>query len=184
LGDTAVAAQMLYSTPSDGRARRRGTDFYEESIFLWLDVDTLLRERSQGRVTLDDFCRRFYGGANSGPSVIPYSRDDVVKALNELVPFDWQGLMAERIDRVAPRLPMSGVERAGWRLVYNDKPNLAIEDDESRRENHDWRFSLGFAVVMFHSAPSPESLSSSSPVFGSAQTSRICLPPFSAFMSL
>lgn len=146
LGDTAAAAQILYGTPSDGRARRRSTDFYEESIFLWLDVDTLLRKHSKGRVTLDDFCRRFYGGANSGPSVVPYGRDDVVRTLNELVPFDWQGLFAERIDRVAPRLPMSGVERAGWRLVYNDKPNLAIADGEARSEGHDWRFALGFAV--------------------------------------
>ncbi len=146
LGDTAVAAQILYGTPSDGRARRRGTDFYEESIFLWLDVDTLLREHSKGRVTLDDFCRRFYGGAGGAPSVIPYRREDVVKTLNDLVPFDWQGLFAERVDRVAPRLPMAGVERAGWRLVYDDKPNAAMADDDARRESHDWRFSLGFSV--------------------------------------
>jgi predicted metalloprotease with PDZ domain len=146
LGDTAVAAQILYGSPGDGRVRRRGTDFYEESIFLWLDVDTILRERSKGRVTLDDFCRRFYGGANSGPVVAPYTRDDVVKTLNALVPYDWQALLAERIDRVAPRLPMSGVERAGWRLVYDDKPNQAMTDDEARRHGHDWRFSLGFMV--------------------------------------
>jgi len=146
LGDTAVAAQILYGAPADGRARRRGTDFYEESIFLWLDVDTLLRERSQGRVTLDDFCRRFYGGANSGPSLVPYTREDVVKALNGLVPFDWQGVLAEHVDRVQPRLPMQGLERAGWRLIYSDQPNQAIADNESRRENHDWRFSLGFSV--------------------------------------
>src|SRR6185295_8230119 len=67
LGDTAVAAQMLYGTPRDGRARRRGVDFYDESVFLWLDVDTLLREHSKGKVTLDDFCHRFHGGKNSGP---------------------------------------------------------------------------------------------------------------------
>jgi len=146
LGDTAVAAQILYGTPADGRPRRRGVDFYDESVFLWLDVDTLLRERSQGKVTLDDFCHRFHGGASSGPAVVPYSREDVIKTLNALVPYDWQGLFAERVDRVTPRLPMSGVERAGWRLVYNDKPNAAIADDESRREDHDWRFSLGFSV--------------------------------------
>jgi predicted metalloprotease with PDZ domain len=146
LGDTAVAAQTLYGTPSDGRARRRGTDFYEESIFLWLDVDTLLRERSKGRVSLDDFCRHFYGGANSPPTVVPYTRADVVKTLNDLVPFDWEGLFAERVDRVAPRLPMSGLERSGWRLVYNDKPNQGMTDQEARNQGHDWRFSLGFAV--------------------------------------
>jgi predicted metalloprotease with PDZ domain len=146
LGDTAVAAQILYGTPSDGRAQRRSTDFYEESIFLWLDVDTLLREKSHGKVTLDDFCHRFHGGANSGPKLAPYTREDVVKTLNDLVPFDWQGLFVERVDRVAPRLPMAGVERAGWKLVYNDKPNASMADDEIRRENHDWRFSLGFTV--------------------------------------
>jgi predicted metalloprotease with PDZ domain len=146
LSDTAVAAQILYGSPGDGRARRRSTDFYEESIFLWLDVDTLLRERSQGRVTLDDFCHRFHGGANSGPTVIPYTREDVVKTLNDLVPYDWQGLLASHLDRVQPRLPMQGLERSGWRLAYNDQPNQAIADNEARRENHDWRFSLGFAV--------------------------------------
>ncbi|MFY9821675.1 MAG: M61 family peptidase [Thermoanaerobaculia bacterium] len=146
LGDTAVAAQILYGAPSDGRSQRRSTDFYEESIFLWLDVDTLLREKSQGRVSLDDFCRRFHGGANSGPALVPYNREDVVKTLNDLVPFDWQGLFAERVDRVAPHLPMSGVERAGWKLVYTEQPNAAMTDDQARRENHDWRFSLGFSV--------------------------------------
>ncbi|MEA2601661.1 MAG: hypothetical protein QOF89_2653 [Acidobacteriota bacterium] len=146
LGDTAVAAQMLYGTPRDGRARRRGVDFYEESIFLWLDVDTLLRERSQGKVTLDDFCHRFHGGTSSGPAVVPYTRDDVVKTLNALVPYDWSSVFAERVDRVAPRLGMSGVERAGWHLVYNDKPNAALTDGQARNETHDWRFSLGFAV--------------------------------------
>jgi predicted metalloprotease with PDZ domain len=146
LGDTAVAAQILYGTPSDGRARRRGVDFYDESVFLWLDVDTLLRERSQGKVTLDDFCHRFHGGTSSGPAVVPYTRDDVVKTLNDLVPYDWQAVFAERVDRVAPHLGMSGVERAGWRLVYDDKPNAAMTDGQARSEGHDWRFSLGFAV--------------------------------------
>ncbi|PYQ66543.1 MAG: peptidase M61 [Acidobacteria bacterium] len=146
LHDTTVAAQILYGSPPDGRARRRSTDFYEESIFIWLDVDTLLRERSQGRVTLDDFCRRFYGGANSGPTLVPYTRDDIVKTLNDLVPFDWQGLLIDHLDHMQPRLPMQGLERSGWRLVYNDRPNQAITDNEARRENHDWRFSLGFAV--------------------------------------
>jgi predicted metalloprotease with PDZ domain len=146
LGDTAVAAQILYGSPNDGRARRRSTDFYDESIFLWLDVDTVLRERSQGKVTLDDFCHRFHGGANSGPSVVPYTRDDVVKTLNALVPFDWQGLLTEHLDRVQPRLPMQGLERSGWRLVYNDRPNQAVTDNEERREYHDWSFSLGFVV--------------------------------------
>jgi predicted metalloprotease with PDZ domain len=146
LADTAVAAQVLFESPREGRPRRRGTDFYDESVFLWLDVDTLLRERSGGKVTLDDFCQKFHGGADSGPAVVPYSREDLVKTLNSLVPYDWPSVLAEHVDRMQPHLPMAGLERAGWRLVYSDQPNLAISDSDERREEHDWRFSLGFAV--------------------------------------
>src|SRR5258706_753207 len=143
LGDTAVAAQILYGTPSDGRALRRTTDFYEESIFLWLEVDTLLREKSKGRVTLDDFCHRFHGGANSGPALVPYNRGDVVKTLNDLVPLDWQGLFAQRGGRGAPRLPLSGIQRAGLKPAYNDKPNPPLAGREARRQDPDRRLSLG-----------------------------------------
>jgi len=97
-------------------------------------------------VTLDDFCRQFHGGADSGPAVVPYDREEIVKTLNKLVPSDWQPVFAEHVDRLQPRLPMAGLERAGWRLVYSDQPNLALTDNEKRREEHDWRFSLGFAV--------------------------------------
>jgi predicted metalloprotease with PDZ domain len=146
LGDTAVAAQLLYGGPSEGRALRRSTDFYDESVFLWLDVDTLLRERSGGKVTLDDFCHRFHGGADSGPAVAPYTRDDLVETLNALVPYDWQSVLATHVDKLTPRLPMAGVERAGWRLVFNDQPNESIADRDKRRRSQDWRFSLGFEI--------------------------------------
>jgi len=146
LVDTGVAAQIIFGTPRDGRPQRRGTDYYDESVLVWLDVDTTLREQSHGKVSLDDFCRRFHGGADSSPAVLPYDRADLVKTLNELVPYDWQKLFTEHVDQIQPRLPMQGLERAGWRLVYTDQPNQAIADDETRREEHDWRFSLGFAV--------------------------------------
>jgi predicted metalloprotease with PDZ domain len=146
LGDTAVGAQVLFNSPREGRPRRRGTDFYDESVFLWLDVDTLLRERSGGKVTLDDFCHQFHGGADSGPAVVPYEREDLIKTLNKLVPYDWPAVFAEHVDRIQPHVPMAGLERAGWRLVYNDQPNQAMADNDARREEHDWRFSLGFAV--------------------------------------
>jgi len=70
-----LSARSGFWTPE----RRRSTDFYDESLFLWLDVDTLLRERSAGKVTLDDFCRQFHGGADSGPAVVPYGREESVR---------------------------------------------------------------------------------------------------------
>ena len=83
LADTAIAAQILYNAPDEWRSRRRGVDFYAEGMLLWLEVDTMIRQQSGGRRSLDDFLRRFYGGPDSSvPQVKPYAMADVVAALD------------------------------------------------------------------------------------------------------
>ena len=68
LEDTTTAAQILYTARLDGGTWRRGPwDFYEEGALLWLEADTIIRERTDGECSLDDFCRRFCGGAG-GPA--------------------------------------------------------------------------------------------------------------------
>src|SRR5262249_23668251 len=64
LADTAVAAQLLYDARNDWESSRRGVDFYEEGLLIWLEADTIIRKQTQGRKSLDDFCRAFYGGAS------------------------------------------------------------------------------------------------------------------------
>jgi predicted metalloprotease with PDZ domain len=82
LADTAVAAQVLYGAPRAGDSwRRSASDFYMESTLIWLEADTIIRERSQGRYSLDDFCRRFHGGSSGSPAVSPYNYTDVVTTL-------------------------------------------------------------------------------------------------------
>src|SRR5437867_2932569 len=49
LEDTAVAAQLLYFAPESWAGLRRGTDFYPEGTLVWLAVDTLIRQQSEGR---------------------------------------------------------------------------------------------------------------------------------------
>lgn len=146
LGDTATMAQVLYASPREWSAARRGTDFYEESALIWLEADTILRAQSGGKLSLDDFCHRFHGGANSPPAVRSYERADVVATLKSLVPYDWEGFLRERIDTVSPRAPLGGLEASGWRLIYNDQPNIANGDSEERRENRVLTFSLGLTV--------------------------------------
>ena len=65
-------------------SRRRGVDFYDEGALIWLDADTLIREKTNGAKSLDDFAKAFYGGESGPPQVKPYSFEDVVKALNSL----------------------------------------------------------------------------------------------------
>lgn len=146
LVDTADAAHLLFSARPEGSARRRGVDFYPEGELIWLEADVAIRQATQGRRSLDDFCRRFFGGGTSGPSVSTYTLDDVVAALNEVAPRDWRGFFQERVYRVNRRAPLGGIEGAGWKLVYETEPTEWVKSFETLQERTELSFSLGFSL--------------------------------------
>src|SRR5947209_2176346 len=76
LQDTADAAQVLYSAPSEFGSWRRGVDYYPEGFLIWLEADTLIRQLSNGHKSLNDFSRAFHGGQNTDPMVVKYKFDD------------------------------------------------------------------------------------------------------------
>ncbi len=86
LEDTAVAAQLLYAAPGEWASWRRGVDFYDESTLIWLEADVVIRRETQGRRSLDDFCRVFHGGPSGPPEVKPYTFEDLVAALRQVAP--------------------------------------------------------------------------------------------------
>ena len=146
LADTAVSAQILFGSPSEWGSWRRGTDFYDESVLVWLDADMTIRRLTNGQRSLDDLCRRFHGGTTGRPGVRPYDLDELVAALNEVAPHDWRRFFEERVYSVTPRAPLGGIEASGWRLVYDDVPNQSIEDREKRGKLEDWTATLGVQV--------------------------------------
>src|SRR5262245_32203064 len=82
LADTAVAAQLLYEARSDWESLRRGVDFYDEGLLIWLEADMIIRRQTQGRKSLDDLCRAFHGSPSGPPEVRSYSFDNLTEALN------------------------------------------------------------------------------------------------------
>ena len=146
LSDTAVAAQTLYGSPSAGGAWRRSVDYYPEGTLLWLDVDMTIRGLTGGKRSLDDFCRAFYGGTSGHPELKPYTFDDLVNALNAVAANDWRAFLDKRLASLDPTPPLGGIEGSGWRLVYNDKPNLAIQASMNAYKFADFNASLGFSA--------------------------------------
>jgi len=146
LGDTTRAAQTLYGRASQWSSWRRSTDFYNEGLLIWLEVDSILRRQSQGAVSIDDFCKAFYGGGTGLPEVHSYTRKELVDSLNRLVPYDWNGFFTQRIDHVEPEAPLNGLTNSGWKLAYNDQPNQVVLDTDVRRKQLDLRYSLGITV--------------------------------------
>ena len=123
LQDTADAAAQLYFSPHAWESWRRGVDFYDEDYLNWLWVDVIIRQQSKGKKTLDDFCQLFHGAPSTGPMVKTYTFDDVIHALNEIVPYDWRSFWTERLTNHGPGAPLGGIEGSGWKLVYNERPS-------------------------------------------------------------
>ena len=146
LEDTARSVQILRLQGPEWQSWRRGLDYYPEGELIWLEVDTTIRQQSHGEKSLNDFCRLFYGGESGPPKVVPYTFDDVVRALNQVTPYDWAGLLKTRVNSTDLHAPLGGIERGGWRLVYNDQPNLFIRTGEKLRKSVDASYSLGFVV--------------------------------------
>jgi predicted metalloprotease with PDZ domain len=146
LADTAVAAQLLYKSRPEGESWRRGTDFYGEGDLIWLEADVLIRQQTQGRRSLDDFCRKFYGGQSGPPQVVPYTQEDVVAALNEIAPYDWGEFFQKRVYAANPRAPLGGIEGGGWRLTYTNAVPALLKVRESAGKYTDMRMSLGLIV--------------------------------------
>jgi predicted metalloprotease with PDZ domain len=146
LEDTARSVQLLRLMGRSWQAWRRGLDYYPEGELIWFEVDTTIRQQTRGKKSLDDFCRLFYGPPGGPPKVVAYTFEDLVQALNQVAPYDWAKLLNERVNEVQPHAPLGGVERGGWRLVYQDQPNTYIRAAEKTRKFENYYYSLGFVV--------------------------------------
>jgi predicted metalloprotease with PDZ domain len=146
LADTAVAAQIGYTQAHEWRPRTRSTDFYTESAMLWLEADTLIRSTTHGAKSLDDFCRLFYGPPSTAPKLVPYDFNDVVKALNTVMPYDWRGFWTLRLNRVQPDAPLEGLTASGWRLVFGAEPSLVEKGDAVLDKSTNLYYSLGLTL--------------------------------------
>jgi predicted metalloprotease with PDZ domain len=153
LQDTADMASKLYGSSHQWSNRRRSVDFYDEGELIWLDADTLIRQKTDGKKSLDDFCRAFHGEGSGGPAlggskptVVPYTASDVYTTLNNIYPYDWKTFFTKRLKSLDPQPPLAGLAQGGWKLIYNATPNKLIEARSKSGKKIDLRFSLGLII--------------------------------------
>ena len=144
IGDTTNDPTISQRRPLSYRNYQMSEDYYSGGQMVWLDVDTKLRELTKNKRNLDDFAKAFFGMKDGDWKVNPYTFDDVASTLNSIAPFDWATYLHERID--GHKGDIEGIERGGWKLVYNDKPSEAVKAYEARRHFTDLTYSAGFAV--------------------------------------
>lgn len=125
--------------------RRSAGDFYTEGELEWLDVDTIIRERSHGAKSLDDYTKLFAGGT-SGPKVVTYTREDIEHDLNQIVPYDWHGFWQKYVYSISPQPPTGELARAGYKLVFTDKPNAFDEANDALRHDVSSWYDVGITL--------------------------------------
>jgi predicted metalloprotease with PDZ domain len=125
---------------------QRSEDYYSEGQLLWLEVDTLIRQLSGNRRSLDTFARAFFGINDGDWGQVTYTFEDIVNGLNAVEPHDWRAFLRQRLDETSPRAPLDGLERGGYRLIYTETPTDIAKANESRRKVTDLTFSLGAVV--------------------------------------
>jgi predicted metalloprotease with PDZ domain len=145
--DTAVAAQILWGlSGSAGASIRREVDYYYEGQLIWLEADVLIRQKTGGARSLDDFCQRFFGKADGPPEVRPYDLEEVIRTLDGVAANDWKGFFDARIYRIAPQVPLGGVEGAGYKVVSSDKKPEFLAAEEKAFKFTTYGESLGFSL--------------------------------------
>ena len=119
-------------------------DYYPAAAMIWLDVDGKLRGLSQGKRSIDDFGKAFFGVGDGKYDVNPYTFEDIVKTLNGVVPYDWATYLRQRLD--GHDVLKGALEAHGWKLVYNDKPSVAVKSVEAGRKVVHLTYSLGLVI--------------------------------------
>ena len=147
LQDTAVSTSMLNEAPDQWQSFRRGVDYYDESLFIWLEADTIIRRGTQGKRSLDDFCRAFFGPAKNPPDIRPYGFADLVIVLNGVAPYDWKEFFQTRLNSTgADRAPLNGLPASGWNVAYGDIPGSVQVARDKIHQTVEERFSLGLLL--------------------------------------
>ncbi len=125
---------------------QRFEDYYMEGALIWLEADTLIRERSHGARSLDDFARRFFGIDDGDYGTVTYTFKDVVDGLNSVEPYDWAAFLRERLDAVGRPAPLEGLRRGGYQLVYTDQPGDTLANADEQRHRVTLRWSIGVGL--------------------------------------
>ncbi len=125
---------------------QRFEDYYDEGRLIWLDADTLIRERSKGKRSLDDFARAFFGIHDGSMTTVTYTFDDVVEALNAVEPYDWASFLRERLDTAGKPAPLDGLRRGGYKLIYSDTPSEYLSVSDEQRKRVSLEFSIGIDI--------------------------------------
>ena len=150
LEDTTNDPIIAQRSPQNWTSYQRSEDYYNEGLLIWLDADTLIRQKTNGKKSLDDFAKAFFGVNNGDWGVDTYNFDDVVNTLNSVYAYDWATFLHTRLDGHGEAdkggAPLDGIKRGGYNLAYIETPSDYWKALEGLRKYSNLSYSLGLSI--------------------------------------
>ncbi|MFM5924076.1 MAG: M61 family metallopeptidase [Novosphingobium sp.] len=140
--DPVFAARKAKPYPSLARSE----DYYTEGALVWLEIDQIIRERTGGKRSIDDFAKAFFGMNDGDYGQLPFEVEEIVTKLNAIAPYDWARFIETRIDTPGQPAPLIGIEKGGYRLVWKDEPNPYDKARFAEAKSLSLAYSLGLTI--------------------------------------
>jgi len=147
VADTTNDPIIAMRKPLSWVSYQRSEDYYSEGQLVWLDADTLIREKTGGKKSLDDFAKAFFGVDNGSYVPRTYTFEDVAATLNDVVAHDWTSFLKTRIEGLSEKAPLDGLTRGGYRLIYTETPTDYFKTAETRGKTTNLAYSLGLTLA-------------------------------------
>lgn len=117
--DTAAASHVLRDGSPSWPRLRGGQDYYMEGMLFWLEADAILRSKSEGQRSLDDFCQKFFEAPAATATKLtcppkPFDREEIVDILNGLAEYDWDGLIRRRVENTRSTIDAGFADLLGY----------------------------------------------------------------------
>ncbi|WP_310534935.1 peptidase M61 [Novosphingobium sp.] len=144
--DTGLDPVFGARKPKPFASLARGEDYYREGALIWLEADQVIRAGTDGRKSIDDFARSFFGMRDGDWGQLPFEVDEIITRLNAVYPHDWKTFLDTRINQPGQPAPLGGIEKGGYKLVWKDEPNPYDKGLMTEAKNLNLTHSLGIVI--------------------------------------
>ncbi|MGK0188927.1 MAG: putative metalloprotease with PDZ domain [Verrucomicrobiales bacterium] len=128
LVDTGACSHLLRGRSKFWSQLRRSQDYYMEGMLFWFEVDAVIRDKTSGEKSLDDFCATFFAFSEDSPHPSGFTRADIVESLGDVVEYDWDGLIARRVEALVDQFDTAVVNAVGYSIQFTDEKPSIPED--------------------------------------------------------
>ena len=144
--DTGHDPVFAARKPKPFASLARSEDYYTEGALIWLEIDQIIREKTGGKRSIDDFAKLFFGMNDGDYGQLPFEVDEIVTKLNAVAPHDWAAFIETRINTPGQPAPLGGIEKGGYKLVWKDEPNSFNKGQFADQKVLSLTYSLGITI--------------------------------------